>query len=352
MHSDEFRRLAADFSRGVLLEARAGADDHPFAPLRKDIFDQALGLGFFAVNLPGERGGLDLPPSSLCPILEEMSIVDAGPAAAVFTNAAALEIIDAAGWDTLRAEPSLPVAFTPFHHPDEANMPVTDPNGILRGRAEFVTLAGISSLALIPARDTRTGAFGYYLIDTRDPRVRISEPLFTLGLRSCPSYDLDLDGVPAVPAGGPAAGHELYRHMACAMAPAAASISIGIMEGSRRDAAAYAAERYQGWRFIDRWHAVRLILAGMAERIECARSALAGIVDGEHGTGAAALALSAGEDACRVTSDGVQVLGGNGYMKDYFQEKRMRDAAQARFLLGGPYLRRLELAGGNPGGGR
>ncbi len=34
------------------------------------------------------------------------------------------------------------------------------------------------------------------------------------------------------------------------------------------------------------------------------------------------------ELACELVNDGVQLLGGNGYMKDYGQEKRYRDARQ------------------------
>ena len=47
-----------------------------------------------------------------------------------------------------------------------------------------------------------------------------------------------------------------------------------------------------------------------------------------------AAALQVQEMACDVTIDGVQLLGGNGYMKDYGQEKRLRDAKQAQALLG------------------
>ena len=43
-----------------------------------------------------------------------------------------------------------------------------------------------------------------------------------------------------------------------------------------------------------------------------------------------------------MTEDGIQVLGGNGYMEDYGQEKRFRDARQAQTLLGLVPRRKLE----------
>jgi alkylation response protein AidB-like acyl-CoA dehydrogenase len=39
----------------------------------------------------------------------------------------------------------------------------------------------------------------------------------------------------------------------------------------------------------------------------------------------------------------VQLLGGNGYMKDYPQEKRMRDAKQVQSLLGMAPVRKIQL---------
>lgn len=56
-----------------------------------------------------------------------------------------------------------------------------------------------------------------------------------------------------------------------------------------------------------------------------------------------ASALHVHELACELVNDGVQVLGGNGYMKDYGQEKRYRDARQVQALLGSVPLKKLAL---------
>lgn len=56
---------------------------------------------------------------------------------------------------------------------------------------------------------------------------------------------------------------------------------------------------------------------------------------------AAALHLS--ELACKLTTDGIQALGGNGYMKDYGQEKRFRDAKHVQAFLGLAPMRKLGL---------
>ncbi len=87
-----------------------------------------------------------------------------------------------------------------------------------------------------------------------------------------------------------------------------------------------------------------MMLAEMSLDIDvgeaCLRESLRN-TDAPAGT-ARALAVRLGEWACRVTTDGVQLLGGNGYMSDYGQEKRMRDARMARQLLGRAPLRKQD----------
>ena len=61
-----------------------------------------------------------------------------------------------------------------------------------------------------------------------------------------------------------------------------------------------------------------------------------------------AAALLIQEMACEVTTDGIQVLGGAGYMKDFGQEKRFRDAKHIQALLGIAPLKKITLLRGTP----
>ena len=56
-----------------------------------------------------------------------------------------------------------------------------------------------------------------------------------------------------------------------------------------------------------------------------------------------AMALHIAELACEATSDGIQILGGYGYMKDYGQEKRYRDARMVQALLGTVPFKKLDI---------
>ena len=55
--------------------------------------------------------------------------------------------------------------------------------------------------------------------------------------------------------------------------------------------------------------------------------------------------MIAGETAVDAASHGLQVFGGNGYMRDYPQEKRLRDARQAVSFLGMVNPRRMACIG-------
>jgi alkylation response protein AidB-like acyl-CoA dehydrogenase len=120
-----------------------------------------------------------------------------------------------------------------------------------------------------------------------------------------------------------------------------------VMRGSFITALDYTRQRMQGGREVVNWSQVRMMLADMAIRIKCADlivEAASASVD-EAGDGwrqaSRAAALHVCPIACDVTNEGIQTLGGNGYMHEYGQEKRFRDAQQIQLLLGMPPLRKL-----------
>lgn len=70
---------------------------------------------------------------------------------------------------------------------------------------------------------------------------------------------------------------------------------------------------------------------------------ISNIQDPDFIRSACAAALHLGQMSGYVASDGAQLLGGYGYMKDFGQEKRMRDAVQTSMLLGLPAYRKTLL---------
>jgi alkylation response protein AidB-like acyl-CoA dehydrogenase len=177
--------------------------------------------------------------------------------------------------------------------------------------------------------------------------VKVSAPLITLGLQACQAVDAVLESAPALLVGTEGEGGNCFRKMQLRMSAPAAAMSLGIMRGCLREALDYAGQRWQGGRTIAEWPVVRMKLAEIAIQIDVAASCLSGILSAQGGAqagesqAALAAAIHITDMACAATSEGVQILGGNGYMKDYGQEKRMRDARQTKSLLGMSGVKKL-----------
>ncbi|KQC10129.1 MAG: hypothetical protein APR62_12635 [Smithella sp. SDB] len=350
--------MAKNFASKELVAKREENDHYPFGELFTETIKNASDVGFYGVNLPAEYGGTGMGYSALSSILENLSMADASMAGIIFTNAAAIEIINQASRDTdcsalynmLSAKEALPIAFSSFTGIGEMEIPGASEKGEITGRINFLCLGGISRYAVLPARESTHGArISYYILDLDKHGIKKSEPVYSLGLHACPGVDVFLEKVPAILIGLSGKGIKYFQSMQSHLSLGAAALSLGILKGSFMEALQYTKDRFQGGRQIINWSEVRMILANMAIEIQAGQSCLAaacnelenGVTEWEKT--ACAIAIHVAEMACRATVDGVQLLGGNGYMKDYGQEKRMRDAHQAQCLLGMAPVRKMEL---------
>ena len=348
-----FSEMAAKFALAALGEKRQEHDRYPHGELYLDAVRQARELGLFGVTLPAECGGNGLGLDVLCVILDEISRVDASMAGIIFTHTFAQEVMLAAGYpDRLRDIDSL-IAFPSFGNPAEAgHLPAAARNGdgyVLDGSLEFLVLGSLASWAIIPAKIRDREEFSFFLVRLDRDGIMKSGPVQSLGMHACPAVDIGFNAVPADIVGGEDCGPQYFEAAADRLFTAAAAISSGIMKGAFREASEYSMERVQGGRVIANWSALRMILAEIAVKVEIADMAVtracASVMEGSPRARvqARAAALHVQELSTSLTTDGIQVLGGYGYMKDFGQEKRFRDAKQAQSLLGIVPIKKLKL---------
>jgi alkylation response protein AidB-like acyl-CoA dehydrogenase len=348
--------LAGSFARKELL-GHAIEYEFPYALPMAGVIGKARETGLFDITLPLDRGGIGLGTPALAGVLERIGTVDAGMAGVLFTHAAALEILSVAAEGDgercasvykLLAE-GVPLAFQSYASPREIDLPGVTGEGrhLLSGKLDLLSLGGLARYAVVPGARGEDSGFSYYLLDLAGQGVTKSGPVLTLGLQACQAVDVVLDRATALLIGAEGRGEGYCREMELRMSIPAAAISLGIMEGSFKEALAYTGQRYQGGRNIVEWSGVRMKLADMAVQTEAARGCLSGAISASEASpadgAAVAAALLISELACGATSEGVQLLGGNGYMKDYGQEKRMRDARQARSLLGMSAMKKMSF---------
>jgi alkylation response protein AidB-like acyl-CoA dehydrogenase len=127
-----------------------------------------------------------------------------------------------------------------------------------------------------------------------------------------------------------------------------AAVATGIAQAALTHAVAYAGERRQFGREIGQFQGLQFLLADMAAEVERARATYlmaARLKDaGRPFSRQASIAkLTASDAAMRVTTDAVQVLGGNGYTREYPVERLFRDAKVTQIFEGTNQIQRMVI---------
>jgi alkylation response protein AidB-like acyl-CoA dehydrogenase len=127
-----------------------------------------------------------------------------------------------------------------------------------------------------------------------------------------------------------------------------AAVATGLAQGALDHAVTYARERETfGWRIIDH-QGLAFVLADMEAAVQSARAMVlhaARLKDlGLPFSREASIAkLVATDNAMKVTTDAVQVLGGYGYTKDFPVERYMREAKVMQIFEGTNQIQRLVI---------
>ena len=353
-------RAAAEFARGELAANRQESDRFPFGPFFSTVLQKAFDLDFFHISLPDSAGGVGMGVGALCVVLEEVCRQDASLGAIVLTHCLAQEILLSAGrTDLIKARADKAdeatrflLACPLFNNPAEIRhvAEVLEEGGrsFLSGKLEYLVLGGLADLAVVPGAKQGQASYSYYLVDLDQSSVAVGEPVLSLGLHCCPAVDTEFQKAEAVPVGGAGQGAALFSQAAARLHPAAAAMSLGIMKGAFDEARAYADQREQGGRKIREWSEMQMMLADMAINIKIADMVVAEAIRAVEGQEkgweqkALAAAIHVQQAAVQVTTDGVQALGGVGYMQDFGQEKRFRDAKHIQACFGLTPMKKLK----------
>ena len=128
-----------------------------------------------------------------------------------------------------------------------------------------------------------------------------------------------------------------------------AAVATGIAQAALAHAVEYAGQREQFGQPIGEFQGLQFLLADMAAEVERARASYlhaARLKDaGRPFSRQASIAkLTATDAAMRVTTDAVQVLGGNGYTREYPVERLFRDAKVTQIFEGTNQIQRMVIA--------
>jgi alkylation response protein AidB-like acyl-CoA dehydrogenase len=330
--------LAREFIKGEVLEAAKEADHYPDVPFLESLYEKAEEVGFLSFILPEEAGGVGETTAALAEVLFELSKTDASVAAVMLCQAFAHHLLVDTGRVAFVSKSGL-MATTLYE--DYLDLPVTvtaseaGDSYRLDGKLEYVVLAPVADSFILPA--SLDGEKALFLLEKGDGVIP-GEPLLTLGLRACPVSDLDLSGAEGILLITGVDTQRIYSAAVDGLRGAAVAISAGIIAGCFEEAKVYAHDRYQGYKQIIDHQQMRAELGRIAINMLVARG-LFRSVGSKHGNAteepfSSAVQVMTGELAIESCILGVQILGGNGYMEDYGQEKRMRDAKQVQGVFG------------------
>lgn len=356
---DAIRGLAERFASRELESAAAERDGYPFADFHWPAVEKAGSMGLLGLTLPESHGGSGLGMQALATVLRTLAAKDASLSLLVFSQCIGREFLIRCapegmrqGWTRApQGRPSLlglPLYFVPEDLPEGVQAVSTDGRVHLSGMLESVACLPVANAALVPA--DLDGSIRFFLVEMERSGVVVSPPVVSLGLRGCPVADLELRDVDVPTANhlGESGSH-IYAWLADRYRGPLSAIALGILDGCCATAVKFARERYQGKKQIVEHDMVRRMLANMRAWIDVGAAAvwrICEISEFPEGTGATE-ALSLQElltmAVTRAVTDGVQVLGGYGYMREYGQEKRMRDAKQLQAVFGSSPVRMMEI---------
>ena len=230
----------------------------------------------------------------------------------------------------------------------------------LTGEKQFITNGHVAgTFTLMAKTDPKKGAAGItaFIASRGAKGLRLGKKEDKLGMRGSITSQIYLEELHVPDAdviGGKAGvgqGFEGSMKTLDAGRIAIGSLALGLAEGAYEASLRYAKERRQFGKPIADHQAIQWKLADMATGIEAARLLIwkaATRKDQELPfTQEASMAkLYASEVAMKVTTDAIQVHGGNGYIRDYGVERMFRDAKLCEIGEGSSEVQRMILAKG------
>jgi len=351
--SDEQRAIRDTFRAFAEREIRPAArdlDEHPRFP--RELFRQVGELGFFGMRYPEPEGsGADVLSYVLA--AEELARGSVAVAAAcAMQSLMGTYFVHRFGSEDVRRRLLLPalqgdvVGAICMTEPDAGSdlgamttraVPSAD-GYLLTGCKSWVTSAPVADMFTVLARSSDE-ALSIFLVERDASGLEVGREIEKLGVRASLTSEVFFDETPATCLLGELhQGRSYLREILAEIRVMTAALAVGVATAALDDAVAYAGERRQFGRPINRFQAVQALLADAAVDLEAARhlthwAAWRSDQGLENSHEAAMAKLFASEAALRICDRAARVLGSYGFAADFDVQRYLRDV---RFtLIGG-----------------
>jgi alkylation response protein AidB-like acyl-CoA dehydrogenase len=346
------------------------ADLDARAEFPRDVFRTLGRAGLLSLPYPEEFGGAGLSYEVYLQALEEIASASASVGVGVSVHALSCFGLFTAGSDEQKAQwlPEMlsgeqlgAYCLSEAHAgSDPAAMrtkAVRDGDDyVISGAKAWTTHGGKADFYKVMARTSDDGGRGIscFLVPADTPGLTADSPEQKMGLMSSTTATMLFDRV-RVPASRRLGAEGQGLPIALAGLDAGrlgiAAVATGLAQEALDVAIAYAKEREAFGKAIIDHQGLGFLLADMAAAVESARAtylAAARLKDAgrPYSRQASIAKMVCTDNAMKVTTDAVQVLGGAGYTKDFPVERFMREAKVMQIFEGTNQIQRLVISRG------
>ncbi len=366
-HHQEIREMISDFSDEKIAPGAEHLDETQGLP--KESIGEIAELEMLGLTIPEEHGGAGLDLLSACLVVEEISRNCGSTGAILATHlfegtAAILRLADEAGrerWLPDMASGKTLATFALAEREAESDASAIDASAgaegdgfVIHGRKTWIMGGMMAGLTTVIARrgEDNLEDLGAFVIDPGVDGCEREPMEDLLGLRGAGFCNMNLNGVMMSAdqhLKGSSAGWSGITKVIDTARLGAAAVSLGVARGAIAHALEYSSQRKAFGRSIDRFGAIRAMHAEAATAVEGARLLLwraAGLIDAGKSAGreVSMANLAAKQASYKATRDAVQILGGNGYSREYPVERAYRDVQALVPFGGGEDLQKILVA--------
>jgi len=371
----EEHRMIRDTTRRIAREriAPRAAEIDEKEEYPHDIFQVFREAGLLGLSIPQEYGGASAGILALCLAVEEAAKYCCSSGLMLLLSGLSTQPILIGGTEEQKQEFPGRVASGEY----KGAFCLTEPNAgsdaasiqsrarrdgddyVINGEKCFISGGSVADFVVMFAKtDPEAGARGIsgFIVPTNSPGFSVIRTDQKMGVRGVPTASLAFDDC-RVPArnllGGKEDGAFRMTMMALnSMRPVVGARGVGLAEGALTYALEFARQREAFGGPIADLQAIQFMFADMAIQIEAARLLVyqrGWLVDQGRYDRQDAHFLSIGkvfatEMAVRASSEALQILGAQGYMRDHPLERHYRDARQLMIVEGTSQIQRLVIA--------
>ncbi|MDO9183641.1 MAG: acyl-CoA dehydrogenase family protein [Bacteriovorax sp.] len=364
----ELRDLVSKFSDSEVAPLAHGIDHDGKIP--EALIAKLVENGFMGSYIPEEFGGAGMDYSSYSIIVEEISrgCASTGVLISAHTSLCMWPILNFGTVDQKKkflpglasggvigcfclSEPNAgsdPGALTTFAEDKGDHFEVS-------GVKNWITNGKDAGVAIVMAKTTKTNdhkGVTAFIVDTKSAGFSVQKLEDKLGIKGSSTAQIWLDKV-KVPKdnvlGVVGKGFGVALSTLDGGRIGIAAQALGIAEAAFRYAKNYSKQRIQFGKPISELQAIQFMLADMSTKIAAARLLIMNasyLKDNglPYSKEAAQAKLFASESAMAITTKAIQVLGGNGYSKEYPVERHFRDAKITEIYEGTSEIQRIVIA--------